>query len=96
MSKLGKFAKDAQDTKRYIVDYRDWLDIDEQITTVTVVAEVNLDGFIVESSSVEATEARTIIYYVSGGIESRSYNVTVTVATNLSQIKEDQVIHQIT
>ena len=95
MSRIGRFAKDEGDTKRYVVDYIDWLDTDEVITAVDIQGTVPTDNFFIEWMEVE-TDGKQIIYYVSGGLAEKEYNATITVTTSWSQVKEDWITHVVT
>jgi hypothetical protein len=95
MSRLGRFAKDAQDRKRYVVDYNDWLDLEELITLVTVTGDNPVDGFFVDGYVVDPG-GKQIIYYVSGGDPDTDYDATITVTTDMGQVKEDWITHAVT
>lgn len=93
--RVGKFRKGPDDRKRYIVDYADWLNESETVSTVTCTGNVDADGFFVDGYLV-AAGGKEIIFYVSGGITGREYNVSVTIGTSLLQIKEDYITFVVT
>jgi hypothetical protein len=95
MSRVGKFRKDAADRKRYVVDYVDWLDSAEEITAVTVTGDVPADAFYADGYVI-SDDKKEIIFFVSGGVAGSSYDVTFTITTSLSQIKEDWVTFVVT
>jgi len=95
MSRIGRFQKDAQDRKRYVVDYEDWLDSSEAITAVTVTGDVSADGFLIDGF-IAAEGGKQVIYFASGGVAGEEYNATITITTNMSQIKEDWITHVVT
>lgn len=98
--RLGRFLKDAQDRKRYVVDYEDWLDEEEIVSGVTVTGSVddpdNPTGEFVVDGYVIGDSFKTIVYYVSGGIPENEYNATITIETNYGQVKEDWITHVVT
>jgi hypothetical protein len=95
MSRIGRFAKDEGDTKRYVVDYIDWLDDSETISAVTVLGDVPVDDFYIEWIAVD-TGGKQIIYYASGGLAEKEYDAVITITTSLSQVKEDWITHVVT
>lgn len=88
--RIGKFRKAPADRKRYVVDYTDWLNDNELVTTVSVTGNVPSDNFFVDGYIVD-TGGKEIIFFVSGGVSGEEYVVTITINTDLGQIKEDWV-----
>lgn len=88
--KLAKFRKSPGDRKRYEVNYEDWLNSDELLTSVTMQGNVETDNFYVEAFTL-TSDKKEVIFYVSGGIAGSTYDVGVTISTSLSQIKEDTI-----
>lgn len=95
MPRIGKFRKAEADRKRYVVDYEDWMNEDELVTTVAASGDVPADNFYVDGYIVD-TDGKEVIFYVSGGVEGSSYDVTITINTTLQQIKEDFVTFVVT
>ena len=93
--RVGRFAKDAQDRKRYVVDYVDWLDDAEKIVTVDVLGTDDIDLFYVDGFVVDPS-GKQIIYYVSGGVAGVEYNAYITIGTDMGQVKEDWITHVVT
>jgi hypothetical protein len=93
--RLNKFRKDPADRKRYVVDYADWLNEDETLQTTNVSGSVPADGFFVDAYTVDAT-GKQVIFYVSGGLSGKNYNVNVLVTTSLTQTKKDYVTFVVT
>jgi hypothetical protein len=93
--RIGKFRKDPTDRKRYIIDYTDWLNETETISTVTATGNVVDDNFFVDGYIVN-TGGKEVIFYVSGGLSGKEYDVTIKITTSLQQIKEDYVTYVVT
>lgn len=87
---IQKFRKLPGDTKRLVLDYNNWLDADEMLTSVNMVGSVPNDGFFVDGYLIDDTE-KLVIFFLSGGLSRRDYLVTATVATSKSQIKNDTI-----
>lgn len=88
--KLAKFRKSPGDRKRYEVNYEDWLNESELLTSVTMEGNVEDDAFYVEAFTL-TTDKKEVVFYISGGVTGSTYEVGITVATSLSQIKEDTI-----
>lgn len=95
MSRVGKFRKVPADRKRYIIDYVDWLNEDELVTSVIMSGSVPTDNFYVDGFLVDV-DGKQVIFYVSGGITGSSYDVTSTINTSLQQVKQDFVTFVVT
>lgn len=93
--RIGKFRKAPADRKRYVVDYKDWLNDNEEISDGVVAGSVPEDGFYVDGFLVDNSN-REVIFYVSGGLSGVEYTVTITVDTTLQQTKEDWVTFVVT
>lgn len=93
--KLNKFRKGPADSKRYVVDYSDWLNDNETVLSVTVVGSVPVDNFYVASFTVDIGGLQ-VIFYISGGVSGKSYDVTITATTSLAQVKQDTVTFVVT
>lgn len=87
---LNKFRKVPADRKRYVVDYADWLNSGETVSSVTLEGNVPADNFYVDAFTVD-TGGLQVIFYISGGVSGSTYSVTVTATTSLAQVKQDKV-----
>lgn len=90
MSRIARWRQDAQDRIKYTVDYVNWLDEGETISTVTVSGDVPVDSFVADDASV-ASNGQVILFYVSGGVVRREYDVYILITTSADQTKEDWV-----
>lgn len=93
--RLNKFRKVPADRKRYVVDYADWLNANENVNSVTFEGNVPADDFYVDAYTVDSG-GKQVIFYVSGGVSGSTYNVTVTATTSLAQEKQDYITFVVT
>jgi len=93
--RLGRFLKSPGDVKRYTVDYVDWVDDDETVLTVQGTTPPNIGAFEVSAFGVNP-DAKSVFFYVSGGIDGKEYPVMLTITTSKAQIKEDSVTFMVT
>jgi len=93
--KLAKFSKSPAERKRYSIDYSDWLDTGETISSITFAVtpattpELLIDAFQIGSP------ATSVALYVSGGTDGTTYTVDVLMTTSGGQIKEDQIVFSV-
>jgi hypothetical protein len=85
--RLGKFVKAPNERKRYSIDYDDWLDTGETISSVVFTVDP-ADELAIASSSISS---RSLAMFIEGGDANQTYSVTVQITTSLGQIKEDTV-----
>lgn len=87
--KIGKFRQVPQDRKRYVVNYADWLNETEIVTSVTMEGNVPVDAFYVDGYVIN--DDKEVIFYVSGGIAGTTYEVSIQIGTSMDQIKADTI-----
>jgi len=92
---LGKFTKAAADEKRYVVDYTDWLDTDETVSTVTFLLSPATNPALVVYDSSILTGAKKIQFFVSDGNTGDTYTVLVTITTSGDQTKQDSILFKV-
>lgn len=90
--KLGRFIKAPGETKRYSIDYTNWLDSGETVTSVTYAVS---DAALVVSNTSINPSGVLAVFYVSAGTSGVVYEVTVTATTSASQVKQDVVQYTI-
>lgn len=90
--KLGSFTKTPVERKRYSLDYTDWLDTGETLSTstFTVSPTTGATPLIVDASSFDAT-SKQLLFFVNYGIDGVTYTIDVQVTTSGGQTKEDQI-----
>jgi hypothetical protein len=81
---VSKFKKKPTETKRYDIEWRDWLDVGETVQGVTY--EVSLPMTVSNSSIVSGTRAS---FFVAGGNHNETYDVVVTMTTTNGQVRTD-------
>lgn len=88
---LGKYFKAPDERKRYSIDYQDWLDTGELLSTVTFeVTPIDADPVVIDGIAIE-TGSKSAVFYAAGGIDGKSYKAIVTTTTSGGQVKEDTV-----
>lgn len=93
--KIGKFRKLSADRKRYVVEYRDWMNEGETIEFVSVTGSVEEDDFYVDGYTI-SEDSKEVIFFVSGGVPKTEYDVSVEIQTSFNQIKVDTVTFVVT
>lgn len=92
MMRLGKFAKSPQERKRYTIDYTDWLETAETISTALyTIRQVTTSPLVVDAQSI-LTGNKKVSFYVSGGDDTETYDVEIKITTSTGQVKEDVVV----
>ncbi len=92
---LARYPKAPGETKRYSIDYDDWLDTGETILDVEfTVSPVTVPPLVVGSVMLEAS-IRAMQFLVSGGVDGRTYEVLVEITTSGAQIKEDELVYAV-
>ncbi len=87
--KIGKFRQVPQDRKRYVVNYADWLNETETLTSVTMEGNVPADAFYIDGFVIN--DDKEVIFYASGGVAGTTYEVSIQVGTSMDQIKADTI-----
>lgn len=90
---LSKYVKAEGERKRYSIDYSDWLDTGETLDAVAfaVLSPVTVPPLVVDDVMVEPS-ATGVQYYVSGGLDGKTYEVQATASTSGGQEKVDTVL----
>jgi len=92
---VGKFNKTPNEVKRYSIDYSDWLDTAEYVSSVSFTVTSNSNVPLTVIADTIAANSTTVAFFVSGGAVSQVYDVTVRTVTTASQTKEDVVVFNI-
>lgn len=93
--KLAKYVKQSTERKRYVVDYTDWLDTGETLTLASLaVSPATTPPLVVDASAI-GTDNKTVVYFVNGGLDGRTYTITLTATTSVGQVKEDEITFSI-
>lgn len=87
--KLARFAKQPAERKRYTIDYSDWLDTGETISSVAF--SVSPTGLQVDAYSI-AVSGASVVFFANYGVNGTAYTVTATITTSGGQIKEDEIL----
>lgn len=85
---LAKKTKAPTDRKRYVVDYDDWLDTGETLSTVTY--SVDSGTATVDGDSI-AGDGKSAIFFINDGEVSTTFNVLIQATTSVGQVKNDHI-----
>lgn len=91
---IAKYVKASSDRKRYQIDYSDWLDTGETVVSVVFTIEDNADApaLVVDDNMVLPT-GLGVQYYVSGGVDGRTYRILADLTTSIGpQEKLDEIL----
>jgi hypothetical protein len=90
---LGKFVKSPVERKRYEIDYSEWLDTGETVSTIvftpTPAGQLIIDAYSISSSGT------SVVFFVNYGNAGISYTVDVLINTSGGQTKEDTIIYSV-
>jgi hypothetical protein len=90
--RLARFSKQPDERKRYVIDYSDWLDSGETITSVVfAVTPVTANQLQVDAFTI-ASPATSVVFFVNDGTDDATYTLEVTTTTSGGQVKKDQVL----
>lgn len=93
--KLARFTKQPLERKRYAVDYSEWLDTGETISTRSFsVAPTTSAPLVIDASSI-SDDGKTVVFFVNGGNNSTTYTVTIVITTSGGQTKEDEIVFSV-
>lgn len=91
--RLGRLSKTPSERKRYAIDYSQWLDTAEalssfsfSVTPTTGVAPLTVEGAALNSAH------NAISFFATGGDVGVQYVVDVIATTSGGQIKEDTIL----
>ena len=90
--KLGIFTKTPAERKRYLLDYTDWLDTGEIISTriFSVTPTSGATPLTIDASSIDPS-GKKVIFFANNGVDGTTYLVDVLITTSGGQTKEDRV-----
>jgi hypothetical protein len=84
---IKKFVQHPDERKRYTVDYSEWLDTDETISSVTFEVTPTTDTPLVVDGEEIAADEESVSFFVSAGDDGETYDVLVTATTSAGQVK---------
>jgi hypothetical protein len=90
--RLGSFVKTPIERKRYAIDYSEWLDTGETLSTVVyTIPVVTTPPLVVDATSIGSGNTLAV-FFINGGLNGRQYTVEVVATTSGGQIKEDTIL----
>lgn len=91
MAILGKYFQDPDERKRYEIDYEDWLDTGELVSSVTFEVTPSTGTPVVIDGTAIDPDSKGIVFHASEGSAGTTYKVYVTMTSSNGQIKQDTV-----
>lgn len=88
---LGKFIKSPDEVKRYSIDYTDWLDEGEYLSSATVTRSPSTGVMTINVDAIAANDT-DLSFFVSGGTAGVTYKLLIHAVTTTGQQKEDTVL----
>lgn len=89
MSLLGRKFISPGETRKYTIDYNDWLDTTETLSTMTYAVAT---GPATVPSNATAGDGKSNSFFVTGASLSYTpFNVTITAVTSAGQTKKDHL-----
>jgi hypothetical protein len=94
--RLARYKQAPIENRRHVVDYSQWLDTAETIvgTPTHSVDNVTSPPLTVGTPTL-SSDAKSVIFFVSGGVDGEEYQVDLTVTTSGTQVREDTIIFTI-
>lgn len=87
---LDTYYKTSAERKRYALDYVDWLDSGEEVSSVvfavTPAGELEVDAYEISGDGTQ------VMFFVNAGVAGAEYTVNAKATTSGGQIKEDEVV----
>lgn len=90
--KLDNFIKSPVERKRYTIDYSDWLDTGETISSVTFAVTPTTTNTLEIDAYTLGTGNTTVIFFANYGDANNIYTVDVQIVTSGGQTKEDTIL----
>lgn len=91
--RLAKFVKTPNENKRYVVDYTNWLDTGETISSgVLSVSPATSPALTAGTLTINAG-GKSVNFFIAAGKDGSDYTVTLQVTTSIGQIKEDTILY---
>jgi hypothetical protein len=94
---LGRYVQQSTERRKRLLDYTDWLEDGETISSVsaTAVPDAEDAAALVVSGIVIDPDGKKFAYFVEDGEDTVEYTVNFSVTTSLGQIREDEVVFEI-
>jgi hypothetical protein len=93
--KLANFVKSPVERKRYTIDYSDWLDTAETISTVTFAVTPATTNTLQIDAYTISNPATSVVFFANYGDAGSQYTVDVQITTSGGQTKEDTILFSV-
>lgn len=93
--KIAEFVKEPLERLRCAVNYSEWLEPGETLTTVEFYrAPDTAGGIYVDTYAIDST-AMAVIFFISAGLKDAVYELGIRASTSIGQIKDDYILFSI-
>lgn len=94
--KLGRFVKTTLERKRYVIDYNNWLDTGELISSrAFTVTPTSPSSSLFINGDANNVDNRSMYFFVNEGAVGVDYTLTIRITTSGGQVKEDTIIFSV-
>lgn len=93
--RLGRYTQTNSESKRYDIDYSEWLSTGEVVSSVNILID-NSTSPSLTAYAVQILNAGTAVaFMVAGGVIGERYVMSVEATTSIGQVKEDKIYFSI-
>ena len=90
---IGRLTKQPRERKRYVVDYSSFLSTGEILSSVPLPTVTPAGGTIqVDTIIIDPVTFDSFSFDVEDGLDGEEYKIEFLAETNLTRIKEDEII----
>lgn len=88
---IGKYIQTSAEDKERFIDYSDWLQDGETLSTFAYTVTPAGNVPVVLTFNI-AIDGKSVDIFISGGDNNKQYKIIVKVTTSRGQTKEDEII----
>jgi len=89
MALLARYRHNSVEVKNYTIKYADWLEEGENLASVAFTLLPVTTPPLAIVGNVDPIENEVLMTVGDGGVDGETYDITVTVTTDQSQVKRD-------
>lgn len=93
--RLGKYFKTPDEVKRYSIEYENWLDTGEYLSSVTFQTISTNTGALSITSDIIRPNTTKVEFFASDGDDGQTYEIAVTMNTTSGQTKQDVIFFSV-
>ena len=89
--RIGRYLKTPAEVKRYSIEYGDWLDTGEYVSSALMTISPTTSPALAILSQSIPVNGTSLSFFISGGLADTTYTVDVKMTTSAGQVKEDTI-----